>query len=464
MIQSDNFGYLYIYLWEWLGLPFYLFAIIFIGGIYQRRKIKENDIYEYYSKGLFIKLIGGIGFALIYFYYYLGGDTTSYYESALTMKNLMFHSFPGFLHNEFGSASPENLALFTSKTGFPLKYMYYDPQTFMVIKLITPILLFSFGGYLLTTLLVSWISYAGIWRLFIVFNSYYPHLKKYFFIAIICFPSVIFWGSGILKDTITLSASGWAVFSIYNAFILKKQRFKYITILFIALYLIISIKPYTFMALLPGSLIWIFSHRIYRIRNTLLRFLVAPFICVLCIAGGYFLLDSLKGYMGKFSIDKVAVTAAVTENDLKQDYYGGHSFDIGTFENTPAGYLKVFPKALTAGVLRPFLWEAANSVMVLSGLENTFILILVILMFRRTGPLTLLKRVLSEPLLFFAFSFSIFFSFAVGLTTSNFGALVRFKIAYLPFLVSSLFILSVKNKETKKATDERKGWRTLPIN
>jgi hypothetical protein len=38
----------------------------------------------------------------------------------------------------------------------------------------------------------------------------------------------------------------------------------------------------------------------------------------------------------------------------------------------------------------------------------------------------------------------------IGLTTSNFGALVRFKIPFLPFLMSAIFItqyhLKLRNK------------------
>ena len=448
MVPSDNFGYLYIYAWEWLGLPFYLFAIIFMASLYQRRKLKENSIYQYYLQGLFIKLFGGIGFALVYYFYYKSGDTFSYYESALTMKNLFFHSIPDWANNQFHKASYENYALFNTKTGYPLRYMYYDSQTFTVIKLVTPLMFVTFGGYLLSSVIIAWLSYAGLWRLLLVFSAYYPHLKKQFFIAIICFPSVIFWGSGILKDTITLSASGWAVYAIYNTFIIKNKRLKYGLILLLALYLIISIKPYIFMALLPGSLVWVFSHRLYKIRNTLIRILIIPFIFVLCVFGGYYLLDNLKGYMGKFAIDKVATTAAVTENDLKQDYYAGHSFDIGAFENTPIGYIKIFPKALIAGLFRPFLWEVGNAVMLLSGLENAYLLYLALLVFKRSNPVTLFKRILTEPMLFFSFSFSIFFAFAVGLTTANFGALVRFKIAYLPFIVCVFYILSEKRKKT----------------
>lgn len=158
--------------------------------------------------------------------------------------------------------------------------------------------------------------------------------------------------------------------------------------------------------------------------------------------------------MDKFSLDKIAKTATATQNDLKQEYYGGHSFDIGTFENTPTGYVKVFPKALVAGAFRPFIWESGNVVMLLSGIENTFLLYLFILMLWRTNPVSLFKRIFKEPFLFFTFLFSVFFAFSVGLTTANFGALVRFKIAYLPFLASTLFILSRKKEHYNVAFEK----------
>ncbi len=428
-----------------MALPFYVALILLIARFHQRKRLEENPIYKYYLRGLVLKIFGGIVFALIYYYYYQGGDTFSYYESALTMKNLMFQSFPDFLKNEFGSASTANFALFSPKTGYPLPYMYWDTQTLTVIKLITPIMLLSFSGYLISTVIVAWLSYSGVWKLFLVFSSYYPQLKGRFFIAIVCFPSVIFWGSGILKDTITLSSIGWIVYSIYNAFILKRKIVLYLLLLIPFAIVVLYIKPYIIFALLPGSLMWVFSNRIYKIRNTMFKLLIIPVIFLLCLGGGYFIVQNLGDYMGKFSVDKITTTAIITENDLKKDYYGGHSFDIGSFENTPSGYAKIFPKAFIAGAYRPFIWESGSLVMLISGIENLFLLYLTFLALARSR-LRIFKRLFKEPLLFFAFSYSIFFAFAVGLTTSNFGSLVRFKIAYLPFFTACLYILSWKEK------------------
>jgi hypothetical protein len=458
MVVSYNFGYIFINFWEWVALPLYVFAILYMGYTHAKRKRKENPIYEYYQKGLILKIAGGITFALIYYYYYQGGDTFAYFESAVTMKNLAGHSLIGWLRNEFLGASLKNYMYFNSDTGYPLNYMYKDTQTFMVIRLIAPVVISSFSGYLISTVLVAWISYIGLWKLFLVFTSYYPHLKPQLFIAILCFPSVIFWGSGISKDTITLSCSGWVVYSIYNIFKLKKNIFLNIITLILFGYIILSIKPYIIFALSPGAIMWMFSERIYRIKNKIIKFMTIPLIFIFCLGGGYLIISQLGSFMGKFSLEKITTTALVTETDLKKDYYNGHSFDIGSFENTPAGYLKIFPSAFVAGTYRPFIWESGNIVMLISALENILILYLTLLSFKRS-KLSIFRRLFNEPLLFFSFTYSVFFAFAVGLTTSNFGALVRFKIAYLPFFLAVLFILS----EKENAPVDERGVNNLAI-
>jgi hypothetical protein len=47
--------------------------------------------------------------------------------------------------------------------------------------------------------------------------------------------------------------------------------------------------------------------------------------------------------------------------------------------------------------------------------------------------------VYKDPMLMSFFVFAVMFAFFVGLTTANFGALVRYKIALLPFFNIVLF-------------------------
>ena len=57
-------------------------------------------------------------------------------------------------------------------------------------------------------------------------------------------------------------------------------------------------------------------------------------------------------------------------------------------------------------------------------------------------------------LLVFALIFSLFFAFSVGISTSNFGSLVRYRIPVLPFYVGSLFILEYYRKQDLKSREK----------
>ena len=86
--------------------------------------------------------------------------------------------------------------------------------------------------------------------------------------------------------------------------------------------------------------------------------------------------------------------------------------------------------------------------MLISAIENAFLLLLTFRVFFRLGPFRFFKTIFSSPLLIFSFIFVIFFSFSVGLSTANFGALVRYKIPSIPFFMCLLMILDeVKVRE-----------------
>ncbi len=447
MFTTDYFGTITIQLWELLALPIYLLIMYLIANRIKQKGLRNNPVYKFYVWGLFAKIVGGIGIVLVYMYYWSGGDTTAYYESSAALKNLLVSSPADWFAVEFGKNSYEHLSLFSLATGYPLDYMYFDPKTYMVIRLVNPLMLVTFNSFLLTTIVLDWVVYTGIWRLYLVFTSHYPNRKNLFAFAILFCPSVLFWGSGILKDSITLSCTGWVVYCIYKTFVVKESKYRYFIILVINLLIIVLIKPYVIFALLPGSLMWVFSNRISAIENAAFKILIIPLILVISVGGGFYALSFFgEGLMGKYSVNNLASTLVTTQNDLKQSYYHGHSFDIGLTDASPTGLLKKSPVAIIAGLYRPFLWESGNAVMLVSGLENTLILILTISSILRTNIVSFFRKLLQEPILFFSLSFSIFFAFSVGVSTANFGALVRFKIAYLPFFLCSLFIL-MKRKD-----------------
>ncbi|MEO6883793.1 MAG: hypothetical protein ABI199_07190 [Bacteroidia bacterium] len=394
------------------------------------------------------KIFGAFVFCMVYIFYYHGGDTISYFETSRALTNLMVQNPNDFLTVISQKASIENYYLFDGHTtGYPWPYMYYDSKTFFVAKLLVPFLFISFKSYLLASVLLAWASFVGIWKMFLMFGKLYQEISVQLAIAVLFIPSVVFWGSGILKDTITLSASCWFIYALYNSLIIKNKRAKNFFILFLSGYVIFAIKPYILFALLPGGLVWIIYARILKIKNKFFRYSVIPLIYLISFGGGYALLNSMKNSM---SISGLLEEASVKQNDLKSTDYEGHSFDIGSYDPSIAGALKASPAAIVAGLYRPFIWESRTVMMLLSALENTVYLGLTLWILLRINVFRLLRIILDNPLILFCLSYVLFFALIVGLSTSNFGSLVRFKIAYAPEFLSALFIINYFRKEKRK--------------
>ncbi len=372
---------------------------------------------------------------------------SNYFLSANTYVNILysgkfelFFDMLNFYNNNISQFSHEYYdygGLYFSST---------DMYALFTVVLTVPLCILGFCAFVPTTLILASISFIGLWKLYELFIFYFPHLKKQFAIAIFFMPSVFFWGSSILKDTYTLSCIGFFTYGIFKFFILKERKLKYFILLLLASLIILLIKPYILFALLPGTIIWLNFTRVERIKNSLVRTLVIPFVMLfilLVLAGAYSVLGQ---YLGEYSLDNILNKAVKTQQDLVRGQYGTNSYDIGAYEPTLAGISSKIPAALNMALFRPFIWDARNPVMILSGLENLFMLLFTIYIFIRVKITTLIKSLFSNPLLIFSFLFAIFFAFSVGLTTSNYGALVRLKIPCMPFYLISLFILFDLNK------------------
>jgi TRAP-type mannitol/chloroaromatic compound transport system permease small subunit len=108
---------------------------------------------------------------------------------------------------------------------------------------------------------------------------------------------------------------------------------------------------------------------------------------------------------------------------------------------------KKFLPAVNVTLFRPYLWEVNNPVMLLSALESLAFLLLTFWAVRRRGFVNSLGLLRKNPFLVFCLLFTVVFSFAVGISTYNFGSLVRYKIPILPFYGVFLILLSgIKNR------------------
>jgi hypothetical protein len=427
-------------IYDALLTPIYVIIILFIAHKFTINRKKKEKIYEYFLPGLILKMVGSMAFGLVYFYYYKGGDTINYYNTATTLIELLIDNPDDFFYLYFGRPMVSEFYLLNSHHDFV--YWVHDKYAYFVAKCFVPVIMVCCKSYMASAITVAAICYMGVWRLFKVFINEFPHLEKYLAWSILYVPSVIFWGSGIMKDSITFSATCFYVHGFYWFFTQKKRKAKYLVALFAGAYLLTMIKPYILIALLPGSFLWFVALRLAKIKNAFIKVMFTPTLLAVGIVVGLYVLQQLGDVLGKYSMESVIQTASGAQQDLKQAYYGGNTFDIGDYEPTIGGMLSVSHKAIFAALFRPTFLDVRNVVMGICAIENTFILGFCIYILLKLKIYRFFSLITSHPLLMFSFLFSLFFAFSVGVSISNYGALVRLKIPCIPFFLSSLVIMN----------------------
>ena len=425
-------------------VPLTLLVAYFVGTRIKNKHLKEEPYYAYFVWGLWAKIFAGLAFAAVYLYYYDGGDTVYYYWGSQSIFNMLGKDIPTFFKLLFGNHSAEVYSMFDQNTGYPIYFR--DPNSFSVSRFNLPFYLLGFGSYLGNTVIMNLILYNCIWQFYKMVVKLYPTNEKALAIAVFFIPSVVFWSSGILKDGWTLTAIMVMFVNIYHIFIIKKKVIKNILWLLVWSYIAFSIRPYIFYVALGSGLIWVGFSAIKSIQSTFLRTIAFPFIILLVWVTGATIIAQTGTVAGQrySSMDAMLETAQIIQDDLRKDYYGGNSFDIGAFEPTFAGVLSKFPKAVQAGLFRPFIWEANNVLMFLSGIESILLIAFIVFLFYKTKITGFFKPLVSDPFLLSILLFTITFSFFVGLTTANFGALVRYRIPVPLFTSIILFSIQIK--------------------
>jgi len=436
----------YLGIWDFIMVPLFLVLAHYFSSRTSSKMIGENPEYKYYRKGLLFKIYAGLAFGLVYAFYYGGGDTMIYWMDAKILNSMVLTEPLCYLKILFGDTRPMWFYCFDLTEYVPHHYLR-DQQAYTVSRLSAPFALLSIDSFFGCTILVAWFCFGGIWRLYTVFVEEYPALQKELAIAFLFIPSVAFWGSGIMKDTYTLTAACWMTSSVYGLFLKRRDVFWNLVYVVVSAYVMIVMKPYIFVALLPGTLIWVVFNRIQKIQNQAVKVLSAPVIIMIGFVLGAGVFSQTAGQLEDYgSVDSILDKAVATQEDLKREAYEGNSFDIGVIDPSIVGMARMAPVAIFAGLFRPTLLDVKNPIMMISAVENTVLMLFLLYMLYSVGIFSFAKYVFMKPMILFSIVFAVFFAFAVGLTTSNFGSLVRYKIPSVPFLLASLYMMRY-NKE-----------------
>ncbi len=428
--------------------PLFIALIYFLVNINKERLLGVNSpLRSYLIPALSLKVFGAIASGLVYQFYYGGGDTMDFYTSSSYVSSLCFENFSDFL----GLLTSNPTLTDPSLSRYDFLDFIYDPSTWAMVRIIAVIDLFSLDSYPVISLYFSIFSLYASWKFFTLITQLYPQpeLRRKFAYCVFYIPSVVFWGSGVFKDTLTMS--GLYLFTVYIYFVVIKRQIRPTNFLWIGigLYLMISIRLFFLIILIPCLMLWFFAE--YRDKVIKSKFLKTLSFPLLMIISFLFITYGLRSVMGGDS--ELSTNALKEKAEGFQSWHaslGGSSYDLGITDFSTGSLLKAIPLGINVAFFRPYLWETHSFFQMIAALQSLFFLYFTVKTLLRCG-FSIFVILATDPLMLFSLSFSLLYGFVAGFTSYNFGALDRYKIPALPFFMITLILVNFY-----KDQDERK--------
>lgn len=433
-----------------IWVPFCLLVLAIF--VYKRQqKYKGTPIQKYFLPAFYLRIVFAVVFTLVSQYYFIFADTNHYYQAILDMHKAVTTDYSHLKDIYF------NLKLTSDNPIFP--YFIYDAlgvthfymadvTNYFTPKFALPFSLIFGRSYLAISFCLSLWAFGGCWRLFKMFYKMYPHLHKKIAIACLFLPSLLFWGVGLLKDTICLGAMGYCLYAAYNLFIIKKYRHSDLFFLLFGAYMLFYLKAYILISLMAAFMLWIFMQVRVLIADRILRQITTILVVGIAGAAAFFIIQGFASseITSQFTTDNIVKAAQEQQQTFVRNKIGsGSNFKVAAVENTVGSMAAAFPLGVVNTFYRPFPWDISSPFMVLSFMESFAFLTLTLMAFRKIGFKKFFSLIASDPVISFAFVFAIVFGGFVGMTTGNFGALNRYKIPALPFYAMFIFLVMDKS-------------------
>ncbi|MBL7855242.1 MAG: hypothetical protein JNL17_12650 [Cyclobacteriaceae bacterium] len=417
--------------------PIVIFLVL-AGAYAVRPRFTDEVTRKYFFPALLVKIFGALALGFIYQYYYSGGDTYNFHTHGSRHIWEAFWDDPtkGF-KLLFGSADPAaGVYKYSSRIIF-----FNDPNSYFVVRVAAFFDLITFSAYSATAVFFATVGFAGGWLLFQTFYQQYPQSHRGLALACLFIPSVFFWGSGVLKDTLVLAALGVSTFCFYKIVLNREPTLSNFVFLLLSLFVVYSIKKFVLQAYLPALVILLFGTRISQFRSTAAKILLIPGVIMVTFFSGYYAVVKIGEGDNRYAIDRLALTAQTTAYDIR--YWtgrdAGSGYTLGELDGSFESMIRLAPAAINVTLFRPYLWEVKNPLMLLSSLESLALMLFSLYLLVRVN--IWLPRYLGNIHLLFCLVFSLSFAFAVGVSTFNFGTLSRYKIPMLPFFMIALVLI-----------------------
>ena len=427
------------------------FIVILVLVYSKKRRNSELEYYKYYPRAFLFKTFFVFANCMFYIIVYKGGgDSIGFWDGALKLNNLFWVDPIAYFREIFSEPFyGGHMRSFNSVTGFPDARIYGEPASFFVCKVGSLFTFFTFKGYLLISLIFSYIATNASWKLFELVRSYKLHSDRSLALAILFIPSLSFWCGGISKDSIVWISLCYFLVNCYRI-LSPEYKSSFLNWLSIIICLYVMYRVRSFMILVAlAPLLFAYSARIKRMypKNGFKKAFTRLAVLFITLSG-------LLVFLQSSVADEYVEEAAIINDDMTNNKnYGSNKYDLGVTDYSPAGMVKAAPASIIAGIYRPFIWESLSASLILNGIESIVLLYLTFRFLFSGGVLQRIRNIRQHEFLIYAFYFAIILAFFAGFTSILFGVLVRFKAPLLPFLALVLAAKQMSDDTKEKVTE-----------
>lgn len=413
----------------------YTFLAIYLIGrwkIFQMPELSRNVFYAMFI----IKLLAAFALYVIYTQFYTDrayADIFRYYDDSAILYGAFLNKPGDFFRMLTGihGDAPELKVYYDSmRNWYNTDLVFNDSRT--MIRLNAFLRLFTVGTYFPHAIVMCFLAMIGLTGIFRVFNETIKGRPFLLMIIVYLLPSSLLWTSGMIKEAFLMFALGTLLYQISK--LIREDVFSWKRILYIimSILILITVKAYVFFLIVPLMVCWLLSKSGKQ----------SPWFITLVVNIAYFFLLSVAApfITGKSVPDLLAAKQAEFYQVAAHEQ-AKSLVEVNRLQPEWMSLIAEAPGAFFRTLLLPMPNHAHNILMWFSTLENLFILFLILSMLLSVKK-ELLKKVPVLVISSLLFGVSVFV--LSGWVTPIIGALVRYKVPGLPFLLFPLSAISYR--------------------
>lgn len=366
-----------------------------------------------------LKVMAGIFYGWIGLYY--GGlaqmqDTWNYHLNSIQEYHLLYSDPHEYFTNLFRDPYVGGVSNFLGTTDS----YWNDLKGNLFIKILSVFDIFSLGHYYVNVIFYAFITLFGAIAIYRVMIDVFPGRKFAILAATFLVPSFLYWTSGIHKEGLIFTGISLIIYCVYFATKDRKLGFKRILCLSAGLLLILALRNFLVVILVPAIIAWLIAFRWPKYGLAIFSSLYL-FFCVLFFTARYI---SPRLDFPQAVVDK--------QQQFKQIAAGGSTIPMKDLEPSVVSFIKNTPQAINLSAIRPYPSDVRHILSLAAAIEIDILLLLFVLFlfFRRNG-----NGNGSRNFMYFCVFFSVTLLLAIGFSVNNLGAIVRYRSVIMPLLV-----------------------------